>query len=84
MAQARERVPRPEFFFWRTQAGAEIDLLIAEGRSLRQAMADLGCRKGWIVTGVGERLRAGPDLEIVPWSRVARGEIDFGLTSARR
>jgi hypothetical protein len=47
-------------------------------------MADLGCQKGWIVTGVGERLRAGPDLEIVPWGLVATGEIDFGLTSTRR
>jgi predicted AAA+ superfamily ATPase len=32
IALARERVVRPEFFFWRTQAGAEIDLLIAAGR----------------------------------------------------
>ena len=23
---------RPEFFFWRTQAGAEVDLLVAEDR----------------------------------------------------
>ena len=102
IALVRERVVRPEFFFWRTQAGAEVDLLISEGRrlvpieiklgtvdqytirSLRQAMADLGCRKGWIVTGTGERRRAGPDLEIVPWSQVAAGEIDFGLTSTRR
>jgi hypothetical protein len=47
-------------------------------------MADIGCQKGWIVTGAGERRRAGRDLEIVPWSQVAAGEIDFGLTSARR
>jgi uncharacterized protein len=102
IALVRERVVRPEFFFWRTQAGAEIDLLIAEGRrlvpieiklgavdpytirSLRQAMADLGCQKGWIVTGAGERRRAGPDLEIVPWDQVAAGEIDFGLGRSRR
>ena len=47
-------------------------------------MADLGCQKGWIVTGAGERRRAGPDLEIVPWDQVAAGEIDFGLGRSRR
>jgi hypothetical protein len=31
-ALARERVVRPELFFWRTQAGAEVDLLIRDGR----------------------------------------------------
>ena len=25
---------RPEFYFWRTQAGAEVDLLITEGRHI--------------------------------------------------
>lgn len=102
IALARERVIRPEFFFWRTQAGAEIDLLVADGRrlvpieiklgavdqytirGLRQAMADLGCQKGWIVTGTGERRRIGPDAEIVPWSQVAAGAIDFGFGRSRR
>jgi hypothetical protein len=102
IALARERVVRPGFFFWRTQAGAEIDLLIADGRrlvpieiklgavdqytirGLRQVMADLGCQKGWIVTGAGERRRVGPDVEIVTWSQVAAGAIDFGLGRSRR
>ena len=99
---ARERIVRPDTFFWRTQAGAEIDLLVSDGqrliaieiklgavdqyavRGLRQGMADLRVNKGWIVTGSGERRRASPDVEIVPWSDVATGEIDFGFGRPRR
>ena len=33
-ALAARRLVRPEFFFWRTQAGAEVDLLIVEGRRI--------------------------------------------------
>lgn len=33
-AQAFEGVARPELFFWRTQAGAEVDLLAAAGRRM--------------------------------------------------
>jgi hypothetical protein len=102
IALARERSVRPEVFFWRTQAGAEIDLLVGDGqrlvpieiklgpvdsyvvRGLRQAMADLGLEKGWIVTGSGERRRIGPDVEIVPWRDVAAGTVDFGLGRSPR
>jgi hypothetical protein len=31
---ASSRLIRPEFYFWRTQAGAEVDLLIVEGRRI--------------------------------------------------
>lgn len=102
IALARERIVRPDIFFWRTQAGAEIDLLVADGRrlaaieiklgpidqyavrGLRQGMADLGVRKGWIVTGSGERREAGADVEIVPWADVASGAVDFGFGRRRR
>jgi predicted AAA+ superfamily ATPase len=33
-ALAARRLVRPELFFWRTQAGAEVDLLIVEGRHI--------------------------------------------------
>lgn len=34
MAAARNQLPDPRFWFWRTQAGAEVDLLIESGRDL--------------------------------------------------
>jgi hypothetical protein len=34
ISAAQQQAVRPEFFFWRTQAGAEVDLLIASGRKL--------------------------------------------------
>lgn len=97
VALAREKIVRPEVFFYRTQAGAEVDLVVADGRrlvpievklgpvdgyavrGLRQVMADLGCAKGWIVTGAGERRRLGADVEIVPWREVASGAVGFGF-----
>ena len=33
-ALAGRRLVRPELFFWRTQAGAEVDLLVVEGRRI--------------------------------------------------
>lgn len=33
-AWARERFVRPELFFWRTQAGAEVDALVVAGRRI--------------------------------------------------
>jgi predicted AAA+ superfamily ATPase len=33
-ALAQRRLIRPELFFWRTQAGAEVDLLVVEGRRI--------------------------------------------------
>lgn len=42
IALAQSRLARPEFFFWRTQAGAEVDLLIVEGRRILPVEVKLG------------------------------------------
>ncbi len=42
VALARNRLARPEVFFWRTQAGAEVDLLIVEGRRILPIEIKLG------------------------------------------
>ena len=39
---AARRLVRPEIFFWRTHAGAEVDLLIAEGRHILPIEIKLG------------------------------------------
>ncbi len=41
-ALAAHRLIRPEIFFWRTQAGAEVDLLIIEGRHILPVEIKLG------------------------------------------
>lgn len=41
-ALATHRLVHPEFFFWRTQAGAEVDLLIREGRRILPVEIKLG------------------------------------------
>ncbi|MGH8581859.1 MAG: ATP-binding protein [Gammaproteobacteria bacterium] len=41
-ALAARQLVRPEFFFWRTQAGAEVDLLIVEGRRILPIEIKLG------------------------------------------
>ncbi len=41
-ALAADRLIRPEVFFWRTQAGAEVDLLIQSGRHLLPVEIKLG------------------------------------------
>ena len=41
-ALASNRLVRPEFFFWRTQAGAEVDLLIVHGRRILPIEIRLG------------------------------------------
>jgi hypothetical protein len=41
-ALAAHRLVRPEFFFWRTQAGAEVDLLIREGRRILPVEIKIG------------------------------------------
>jgi hypothetical protein len=41
-ALAARRLVRPEIFFWRTQAGAEVDLLIVEGRRILPIEIKLG------------------------------------------
>jgi predicted AAA+ superfamily ATPase len=42
VAWAAGRMVRPEFFFWRTQAGAEVDLLIVDGRRILPVEIKLG------------------------------------------
>jgi len=95
-ALAANRLMRPELFFWRTQAGAEVDLLVVEGRKilpieiklgasadrrgfagLRQCMKDLGLRRGWVVTTSAESRALAPGIDLVPWERVAAGNVDF-------
>ena len=41
-ALAANRLVRPELFFWRTHAGAEVDLLIVEGRRILPIEIKLG------------------------------------------
>jgi hypothetical protein len=96
-AWAAERFMRPGIFHWRTQAGAEVDLLIEDGRrihavevklgaavdprslaGLRQCMADLGLKRGTVVYSGEERRGAGRGIELLPWQRVVRGEVDIG------
>jgi predicted AAA+ superfamily ATPase len=98
IAMAREQSVRPGVFFWRTEAGGEVDLLVHAGetvvpfeiktsavidqrslRGLRECMADLGLRKGFVITGTGERTRLGKDIEIVPWSDVVARRVHFGF-----
>lgn len=95
-AWALEQMVRPGLFFWRTHAGAEVDLLIVDGRriipievklgaavdprslaGLRQCMADLSLKRGFVVTSAAERRSIGGAIEILPWERVARGEVDL-------
>lgn len=40
--QATERLVRPGLFFWRTQAGAEVDLLVVDGRRVLPVEIKLG------------------------------------------
>jgi predicted AAA+ superfamily ATPase len=94
-AGAADRLVRPGVFFWRTQAGAEVDLLIVDGRriipveiklgatvdpralaGLRQCMADLSLRRGFVVTTGGERRSVGKSIEILPWEGIASGELE--------
>lgn len=42
VALAKERAVRPEFHFWRTQAGAEVDLLVVDGRRIVPIEIKLG------------------------------------------
>lgn len=94
---ARDNLVRPEAFFWRTQAGAEVDLLLVHGRrlvpieiklgaavdprslaGLRQCMADLGLKRGFVVSTGDERRSLG-SIEILPWGAIAAGEVDLPL-----
>lgn len=42
IALARARLAQPEVFFWRTQAGAEVDLLVVEGQKILPIEIKLG------------------------------------------
>ncbi len=42
IGQATSRLVRPQFFFWRTQAGAEVDLLVVDGRHVLPIEIKLG------------------------------------------
>ena len=42
IALATRRLVRPEFYFWRTQAGAEVDLLVVDGRKVLPIEIKLG------------------------------------------
>lgn len=98
IARANSRLVRPEPFYWRTQAGAEADLLLVHGRhvtpyeikagstveprslaGLRQCMADLGLKRGYVVYGGRERRAIGDSIELLPWPAIARGEIEIPL-----
>lgn len=91
-AWAKRRMVHPEFFFWRTQAGAEVDLLIVDGRrvlpveiklgaavdtrslsGLRQCMADLEIRRGYVVYSGSERRPVDGRIELVPWGDIRLG-----------
>jgi len=98
IAWARDHAVRSDAYYWRTQAGAEVDLLLVHGRrivpieiklgaavessairGLRQCMSDLGLRRGFVVYTGSERRRAGPMIELLPWSGIAAGDIDLPL-----
>ena len=40
-------------------------------------MIDLGLRRGWVVTTSAEARALAPGIELVPWQRIAAGEIDL-------
>ncbi len=95
-ALAAANLVAPQLYFYRTHAGAEVDLLVVHGRriipieiklgsafsrgdlaGMRSCLADLGLRRGFIVTGSGERRSASPEIEIVPFADVVAGRIDL-------
>jgi len=38
-------------------------------------MKDLGLRRGWVVTTSAEGRALAPGIELVPWERIAAGQI---------
>ena len=44
---------------------------------LRQCMADLELKRGYVVTTSSERRSVGKTIELVPWEAIARGEVDL-------
>jgi predicted AAA+ superfamily ATPase len=98
IAWASEHAVRSEAYYWRTQAGAEVDLLLVHGRrlvpievklgasidprsirGLKHCMADLGAKRGFVVYTGDERRKVAPSIELLPWTRIAAGEIDLPL-----
>jgi len=94
-AWAERTIVRPELYFWRTQAGTEVDLLVADGRrlvpieiklgaavdgrsigGLRQMMADLSLRRGFVVYTGSERRTLDGRIDLVPWDHVRLGQFD--------
>lgn len=94
-AWASRAIVKPELFFWRTQAGAEVDLLIGDGRrvipveiklgaavdgrslhGLRQCMADLSLRRGFVVYTGSERRTLDGRIDLVPWDHVKSGAFE--------
>jgi hypothetical protein len=54
-----------------------------DAAGLRQCMKDLGLERGYLVTNGDERRTIGTDIDVVPWSQIARGEEDFGFGKKR-
>ena len=84
----------PYFAFWRTHAGAEVDLLFDVGHGLvpveiklgpvdrhgveglRHCMGDLRLPRGYVVSAsVDEAWDMGHGIHVLPWRRLARGEL---------
>lgn len=45
---------------------------------LRQCMADLSLKRGFVSTTGDERRSVGKTIEILPWQALARGQVDIG------
>lgn len=86
---ARFADPASEAFYWRTHAGAEVDLLlrlrgelvpieiklgrtIPDTRGLSACMADLGLRKGYVLSPAPEPIRIKPGVEMLGLDALAR------------
>jgi predicted AAA+ superfamily ATPase len=58
VALAARRLVRPGIFFWRTQAGAEVDLLIVEGRRILPIEIKLGAAVNhYVVAGLRQCMK---------------------------
>jgi hypothetical protein len=95
IGRARSNDVGVDAFYWRTHAGAEVDLLLVRGRQitpieiklgaavdarslagLRQCMADLGLKRGFVVYGGNEHRSVGA-IDLVPWGAAVTGSIDL-------
>lgn len=72
IALARERIVRPDTFFWGTQAGAEIDLLVLDGQRLVAIEIKLGPVDQYAIRGLRQGMA---DLGVSKgWIVTASGE----------